>query len=174
MSTMTSPMLTAHFLGTFRVTVDGALVDTVSSRRTRSVLAYLLAHRRTPVPRDVLMEVFWPAAEPNSARNSLHVALSGVRQALRAVWPHALLERRFDTYRIGDSVAIWTDVEHFQRTSEAGRRAERDGDRETAIRCYEAACQLYEDDFLVDEHGAGHGTTPDLASQTARRRSQRR
>src|SRR5215211_3341699 len=76
MSTMASPMLTAHFLGTFRVTVDGALVDTVSSRRTRSVLAYLLAHRRTPVPRDVLMEVFWPAAEPNSARNSLHVAPS--------------------------------------------------------------------------------------------------
>src|SRR5215207_10435626 len=151
MSTMASPMLTAHFLGTFRVTVDGELVDTVSSRRTRSVLAYLLAHRRSPVPRDVLMDMFWPTAEPQAARNSLHVALSGVRQALRAVCPHPLLERRFDTYRISDSVLVWTDVEHFQRNCEAARHAQQAGDGKTAVRCYEAASQLYEDDFLVDE-----------------------
>jgi hypothetical protein len=70
-------VLTAHFFGTFRVSVDGTPVDTASSRRTRNVLAYLLAHRRAAVPRDVLMEVFWPAAAPDAARNSLHVALTG-------------------------------------------------------------------------------------------------
>jgi DNA-binding SARP family transcriptional activator len=144
-------MLTAHFLGTFRVTVDGALVDTSSSRRTRTMLAYLLAHRRSPVPRDVLMDVFWPASGPGSARNSLHVALSGVRQALRGVWPHPVLERRFDTYRISDSVRVWADAEQFEANCEAGRRAEAAGERDTAVRCYEAACQLYEDDFLADE-----------------------
>ncbi|HEX2355231.1 MAG TPA: hypothetical protein VHI50_02055, partial [Micromonosporaceae bacterium] len=36
--------LTAHLFGTFRVTIDGTPVDTVSSRRTRNLLAYLLAH----------------------------------------------------------------------------------------------------------------------------------
>jgi hypothetical protein len=38
-------VLTARLLGRFVVTVDGHLADTQSSRRTRNVLAYLLAHR---------------------------------------------------------------------------------------------------------------------------------
>jgi hypothetical protein len=36
-------VLTARLLGRFVVTVDGHLVDTQSSRRTRNVLGYLLA-----------------------------------------------------------------------------------------------------------------------------------
>jgi SARP family transcriptional regulator, regulator of embCAB operon len=151
MSEPARPLLTAHLLGSFRVAVDGVFVDTVSSQRTRNVLAYLLAHSRFPVPRDVLMEVFWPTAEPKAARNSLHVALSGIRQALRAASPHPLIERRFDTYRIADSVEVWTDAEHFERSCEAARRAEQAGDREAALRCYEAACQLYQGDFLAED-----------------------
>ena len=58
-----APVLTARLLGRFVVTIDGQLVDTQSSRRTRNVLAYLLAHRRAAVPRDVLMDVFWPRSE---------------------------------------------------------------------------------------------------------------
>jgi hypothetical protein len=38
-----APVLTARLLGRFVVTVDGHLVDTQSSRRTRNVLGYLLA-----------------------------------------------------------------------------------------------------------------------------------
>jgi DNA-binding SARP family transcriptional activator len=145
------PVLTAHLLGTFRVTVNGVLVDTESSRRNRNVLAYLLAHRRAAVPRDVLMAAFWPDAEPRAARNNLHVALSGIRQALRAAHSHQLIERRFDSYRIAEAATVWTDVEEFERHCEAARRAERAGDHASATRHYEASCQLYEDDFLVDE-----------------------
>jgi DNA-binding SARP family transcriptional activator len=145
------PLLVAHFLGTFRVTVGGMLVDTISRRRTRHLLAYLLAHRRAPTPRDVLAEVFWPAADPAAARNNVHVALSHVRQALREANPAAVIERRFDTYRIADSVDVWTDVEQFERNRTAAALAERRRDRATASRNQEAACQLYEGDFLAEE-----------------------
>jgi DNA-binding SARP family transcriptional activator len=145
------PVLTAHFLGTFHVSIDGLPVDTTSSRRSRHMLAYLLAHRRVPVPRDVLMDVFWPTAEPAAARNSLHVTLSALRRLLRAAYPHSIIERRFDTYRITDSVAVWADVEQFERNRDDGARAERQGDRMSALRYYEAACHLYEADFLADE-----------------------
>jgi DNA-binding SARP family transcriptional activator len=145
------PLLTVHFLGRFHVTLAGAPVDTTSSRRTRNVLAYLLAKRDAPVPRDVLMEVFWPGADPDAARNRLHVALSGVRQVLRDAWPRPVIERRVDAYRISDSVAVWSDVEQFEASHLAGSRAEAAGDRETAERCYQAACQLYEGDFLSDD-----------------------
>jgi len=145
------PVLMAHCFGRFSVALDGHVVDTFSSRRTRNVLAYLLTHRRAPVLRDVLMEVFWPRASPEAARNSLHVALTGVRRALRAVWPEPVLERRHDTYRLTDSVAVWLDAEEFERVCEDGRRAERAGDVTRALRSYEAAGQLYEGDFLADD-----------------------
>jgi DNA-binding SARP family transcriptional activator len=143
--------LTAHLLGTLRVAVDSNLVDTASSRRTRNLIAYLLTHRRAPVPRDVLMEAFWPGAEPASARNSLHVALSGVRRALRAACPEPVIERRFDAYRIAGSLDVWIDVEQFERTCAAGKAADRAEDAKAAACHYEAACQLYEGDFIEDE-----------------------
>jgi SARP family transcriptional regulator, regulator of embCAB operon len=143
--------LTAHLLGTFQLAIDENPVDVTSSRRIRSLIAYLLTHRRAPVPRDVLMDVFWPAADPISARNSLHVALSGARRVLRAAWPEPVVERRFDAYQIAGSLDVWTDVEHFERACTAAQAADRAGDVEAADRAYEAACQLYEGDFFADE-----------------------
>jgi DNA-binding SARP family transcriptional activator len=145
------PILIAHCLGRFAVAVDGRAVDTTSSRRTRNILAYLLTHRRTPVPRDVLMDVFWPRATPESARNSLHVALNGVRRALRAVSPEPILERRGEAYQLAGSATVWVDAEAFERACEDGRRAERAGALTQVVRSYEAAAQLYDGDFLADD-----------------------
>jgi DNA-binding SARP family transcriptional activator len=140
-------VLSAHFLGAFRVAVDGVLVDTDSSRRTRHLLAYLIAHRDAAIPRDVLMEAFWPAAKPDAARNNLHVALSSLRRTLRAAHPQPLIERRFDAYRICPSVRVWTDVEQFERACAAADAAA----PEVAVRHLEAASQVYAGDFLADE-----------------------
>jgi DNA-binding SARP family transcriptional activator len=147
----TQPSLCAQLLGAFRVTLDGRDVDTVSSRRTRNVMAYLLTHRRVPVPRDVLMDVFWPRAEPDAARNCLHVALTGVRRELRRVSPEPVLQRAHDAYLVADSVSVWVDVEDFEQQCHEGLRAEHAGDLTAAIRSYEAAEQLYDGDFLADD-----------------------
>lgn len=144
------PMLTARLLGRFWVVVDGRVVDTTSSRRTRAVLAYLIAHREAPVGRDVLMDVFWPGAGPEAARNNLHVALSNVRRVLRAAQPQPLIERWYDTYRLADW-DVWVDVERFEAQCREGRRAGRAGDAEAELRAYERAGQLYEGDFLADD-----------------------
>jgi DNA-binding SARP family transcriptional activator len=145
------PLLAARFLGGFRVTVDERVVDTGSRRRTRQLLAYLLAHRRLPVHRDVLADVFWPDAAPAAARNNLHVTLTAIRRALRGAHPDVAVERRFDTYRIAGPVTVWTDIEQFEWHRASGARSERQGDRPAAIRDHEAACQLYDGDFLADE-----------------------
>ncbi len=147
----TGPVLSARVLGRFSVMLDGQTVDTLSSRRTRNVMAYLLTHRRAPVPRDVLMEVFWPQADPEAARNSLHVALTGVRHALRCASPEPVLQRAHDTYLLADHVTVWVDVDEFERQCRAGQRAEQAGEFREAVRCYEAAAQLYDGDFLADD-----------------------
>jgi DNA-binding SARP family transcriptional activator len=146
-----APVLTARLLGRFVVTVDGHLVDTLSSRRTRNVLAYLLAHRRAAVPRDLLMDTFWPNATPDAARNCLHVALTGVRSALRICTPHPIVERSYDAYRIADAVEVWVDAEEIEARARTGRQAERSGNLEAAVASYEAASQLYDGDFLADD-----------------------
>jgi DNA-binding SARP family transcriptional activator len=143
-------VLTARMLGSLMVAVNGTLVDTLSSRRTRHVLSYLLLHRRAAVPRDVLMDTFWPTASPDSARNSLHVALSGVRQALAVASPVIVLQRHHDTYRLNVDLT-WVDVDEFRRQCTDGRRADRVGDSATAVRCYAAADRLYEGDLLADD-----------------------
>jgi DNA-binding SARP family transcriptional activator len=144
-------MLTARLLGRLWVVVDGQVVDTASSRRTRNVLAYLLTHREAPVPRDVLMDVFWGDAHPDAARNSVHVALSGVRRVLRAAGAEPLLERRHDTYRFADHLDVWIDVEAFEQACREGRRAEAAGNDLAALAAYERAGQLYDGDFLADD-----------------------
>jgi DNA-binding SARP family transcriptional activator len=120
-------VLSARMLGSLVVTLNGIAVDTSSSRRTRQVLAFLLLHRRAAVTRDVLMDTFWPTASPEAARNNLHVALSGVRQALRVASPASVLQRRHDTYRL-DADETWVDVEDFGRCCAEGMRATLAGD----------------------------------------------
>ena len=96
------------------------------------------------------MDTFWPTASPEAARNSLHVALSGVRQALRLASPVTVLQRRHDTYRLAADVT-WVDSEELQRQCTEGRRADRACDITTAVRCYSAADQLYEGDLLAED-----------------------
>jgi SARP family transcriptional regulator, regulator of embCAB operon len=145
------PSLSARLLGPMLVTLDGRVVDTTSSRRTRHVLAYLLLHRRSAVARDVLMDTFWPDARPAAARNSLHVALTGVRRALAEAWPGVVLERRHDCYRLAGDIEVWVDVDEFARLCRDGRQADREGDQARALACYAAADQLYEGDLLADD-----------------------
>lgn len=140
-----------YLLGELRVLVDGRVADTASSRRSRNVLAYLLAHREAPVPREVLTDAFWPDAPPAAARNSLHVALHGARRVLRQASPAPVIERRFDAYQIARSADVWTDVEQFEQTCRSGRRADAARDPAGAAQHYEAAGLLVRGEFLADE-----------------------
>ncbi|GGN36346.1 DNA-binding SARP family transcriptional activator [Actinoplanes campanulatus] len=135
----------AYLLGEFRLVVNGRLIDTGASRRSRDLIAYLLTHRESAVPRDVLTETFWPRARPTAARNSLYVALTGARRMLR---PAELIERCGEGYRIVRSARVWTDADEFERCCREGRRAV---DPAEAARCLEAAGLLFRGGFLADQ-----------------------
>ena len=147
----TAPLLTARLLDGCVIAIGDCVVDTSSSRRTRNLLTYLVVHRHTAVPRDVLMDVFWPRAFPDAARNSLHVALTGVRQALRVATSYPVLQRRLDTYQLVPPGGSWVDVTEFEHYAAQGQRFDRAGDPGLARRAYETASDLYEGDFLADD-----------------------
>jgi DNA-binding SARP family transcriptional activator len=147
----TGAVVSARFLGSFQVTIDHHPVPLGSSRRTRAVLAYVLDHIPNPVPRDVLMDVFWPDSTPAAARNSLHVALCAARKALATAWPGPIIERRGDVYQVSADVQVWTDVGELARRCDLAASAAAAGRLEEAVAEYEAARSLYGGAFLADD-----------------------
>lgn len=143
--------LLVRLLGGFEVFLLDRPVDRWPSGRGRSVFKYLLAHRARPVPRDVLMDLFWPDSSPEAARNRLNVALHGLRQALRQASELPLIRFDAGAYRLCPELPAWIDTEVFEARVAVGRRLESAGRLEPAIASYTAALGLYRDDFMADD-----------------------
>jgi SARP family transcriptional regulator, regulator of embCAB operon len=147
----TRAVLSARFLGSFQATLDHRAVPLGTSRRTRVLLAYLIDRGTVPVPRDVLMDVFWPDSTPAAARNSLHVAMCAVRKALATAWPGPVIERRGDVYQFSEQVDLWSDVGEVARRCDLASAAAAAGRLQEAVDEYEAARALYGGEYLADD-----------------------
>jgi hypothetical protein len=77
-------LLGVQLLGRFQVRLDEVPVEEWPSGRGRSLFKYLVCHRDPWPRREQLMDAFWPEAAPAAARNSLNVAMHGLRRAFRA------------------------------------------------------------------------------------------
>lgn len=139
----------ARLLGSFELRVDGQPVQDWRGNRGRMLLAYLLLHRARPVPRDALADVFWSEAAPDVVRNRLHVTLYGLRRDLRGASEHPIVVHARGGFSLHPDVDLWLDTEAFAGAINSARQEE--GSRtEVALRCYEAALQLYRGDLLQD------------------------
>jgi DNA-binding SARP family transcriptional activator len=143
--------LTAYLLGRFCVAVGDVSVGDWPSARCRSLFAYLLTHREPWPSREVLMEVFWPESAPEASRNSLNVAIHGLRRTLRTVTALPVILHSGGAYGIHPDLQLWLDVEQFESRLASGRRCEEAGDADRATREYESADGLYRGDFLADD-----------------------
>jgi DNA-binding SARP family transcriptional activator len=146
-----APLLAARLLGRLRVSLNGVAVQRWPSGRGRSLFKYLLTHRDLWPQREVLMETFWPASSPAAARNSLNVAVHGLRRALRAAADVPVIVFEGGAYRLASGLQLWVDVDEFERHAEAGHRLENAGEQTSAVAEYELAASLYQGDFLGDD-----------------------
>jgi DNA-binding SARP family transcriptional activator len=146
-----TPTLAVHLLGQLRVSLNGVVVDDWPNGRGRSLFKYLLTHRDPWPQREVLMEVFWPSSPPAAARNSLNVAVHGLRRALRAATDVPVIVLHDGTYRLAPDVRLWLDVEEFERHVQGGHRLETASEQAGAIAEYKLAAELYQGDFLADD-----------------------
>jgi DNA-binding SARP family transcriptional activator len=146
-----APVLAVNLLGGLRVRLNGVEVVDWPSGRGRSLLKYLLTHRDPWPQREVLMDVFWPGSPPAAARNSLNVAVHGLRRALRAAADIPVVVLRQGAYRLAPDVRLWVDIDEFERHLAGGRRLEQAGDEAGAVAEYEHAVSLYQGDLLADD-----------------------
>src|SRR5436190_12196787 len=71
-----------ELLGRLRATQGDHVVTRFRARRTGALLAYLSYYLDRPHPREVLIELLWPEAEPATGRNNLRRELTSLRRQL--------------------------------------------------------------------------------------------
>jgi DNA-binding SARP family transcriptional activator len=146
------PSLVVYCLGPFRVYQDEHPIEEWPSSKGKCIFKYLVTHRQRPVAKEVLMELFWPGAHPDAARNNLNVAVYGLRQALRKAHPsfsHVLFQD--DCYLLNPDLQIWVDVDEFMERFRTAQNLERRGELIAAIREYRAAEALYQGECLEED-----------------------
>jgi DNA-binding SARP family transcriptional activator len=121
------------------------------SGRGRAVFEYLVVHRHTRVRRERLMTVFWPDAPPEAARNSLNVAIHGLRQSLRtAAGERPVVVHRDGSYLIDPALELWVDIEVFEDLVKSARQHLASDEPGAAQADFHTAIGLYQGDFLAD------------------------
>ncbi len=145
------PLVEARLLGQFQVTINGRPVAHWPKGKALGLFKYLILHHDQPALREVLMDVFWPEAGPESARNRLNVALHHLRQALRAVTEAPLIVFESGAYSLRPDLRLELDADDFERCVQQGHRHETAGQLDKAIAEYERALSLYHADLLTED-----------------------
>src|SRR5438552_18676358 len=78
---MTLPIRIELF-GGLRVQVGERLITRFQTRKTASLLAYLAYYLERSHPRDILIDLLWPDADPGAGRHRLSMAPSSLRRQL--------------------------------------------------------------------------------------------
>ena len=113
---------------------------------------FLAAHHPSPVHSEVLMEAFWPSAEPKAARNNLHVAIYGLRRSFEdcgCSTQHVVFDSDF--YGFATNLTIATDVDAFEAAATRGAASDERGNTGGAITAYREALSLYRGAYVEND-----------------------
>ncbi len=138
-STSSGTELEIHLLGSPEFRRGTCLLPSLPTRKTQSLLVYLVLRRDRSRSRDELATLFWGEQSDVRARRSLATALWSIRRLLVD-----------DVYLLTDSTSIqfnpaspfWLDVAEFERYLTASR------DEKHAADCLRKAVDLYRGDLL--------------------------
>jgi DNA-binding SARP family transcriptional activator len=98
------------------------------------------------------MSIFWPEVTSDAARNSLNVAIHGLRQSLRAaVGDTPVVIHQDQAYFIDPKLDIWVDIEVFEEQLKAAHQHLSSAELVKAEAVFEAATWLYQGEFLADD-----------------------
>lgn len=140
------PGLQIQLFGGFRLTYEGKLVTTFAQARLQVLLAYLLLHRHSPQPREMIAYLFWPDSSESQARTNLRQLLHHLQRALPAAGRYLQIEKKTIQWRA--EAAYTLDVADFEQDLLQAERARLEGQLAEARRRLESAVELYQGDLL--------------------------
>ncbi len=173
-------------LGSFSVRRDGELLgpEAFTRRKALGLLKILALHGGRRIHRERLMEWLWPDSAPESALNSLHVAMHALRAALE---PRGARGRRWHFVHsveedwVLELEGVSLDLVQYRQQLATARAALVEGDPARAVQAFEAATALYAgplfaeapyDDWCVAERHELHAQQLDALSSLAGLRHQ--
>ncbi len=104
-----------ELFGGLRVHVGGRVITRFQTQKTASLLAYMAYYISQSHPREVLIDLLWPEAEPKVGRHRLNMALSSLRRQLEPPGVPAGAIVQADRFHVHlNSQATITDVAEFE------------------------------------------------------------
>ncbi len=136
-------------LAPFEIRRNGSALTLCSNRNGQAILRYLIAQPERRATVDTLVGLFWPEDAEEVALHKLHIAVSLLRQSLHDPTDpdqkYLLYKQR--TYYLNPAVVWHSDVEEFLTFYTTGRKLS----GQVVISCYEKACALYTQSFLLED-----------------------
>jgi DNA-binding SARP family transcriptional activator len=105
-------LLDIQLLGDFRLVYRGKVLTGVDTPRLQSLLAYLLLHRDSPIPRKLIAFNYWPDSTEAKAHNNLRSLLHRLRNSLPDADEYIEHTNSWIRWRCESSYRL--DVEQFQ------------------------------------------------------------
>jgi DNA-binding SARP family transcriptional activator len=127
-------MLKIWTLGQIEIWQDQKSLRLPPTRKSCSLLAYLITHRNQAWSRDHLANLYWGDRPEQKARRSLTTALWHIR---RELLDEDAIQSNSATVQFNPQTDCWLDAEEFERRAKGGEMAD-----------LEAATQFYRGDFL--------------------------
>jgi len=149
--------LRIQMLGPFEVWREGQILLPTAwpGRKVCQILKILVTYRHRTVVGDELVDWLWPKLDPESARNSLWVAVSRLRGLLEPeVSPHStssFILTEPAGYRFDPAGRCEIDVDAFLDRARAGEGFQQRGEWVAAIDAYLAAESLYQGEYLAQD-----------------------
>jgi ABC-type oligopeptide transport system substrate-binding subunit/DNA-binding SARP family transcriptional activator len=127
-------MLRICTLGGFELWYGQSPLPLPATLKSQSLLAYLIAHRERPQPRDRLVDLFWGDRPERKARASLSTAVWHMRRCLPE---DELILSDSHMLQFDPQAELWLDAEAFESLAAQGDMTD-----------LQAAVDLYRGDFL--------------------------
>jgi DNA-binding SARP family transcriptional activator len=148
------PIIEIYAFGALQVVREGKVVTESDwhTRQARQLLKILITERPRPVATDRLIEILWPRSTPSAAATTLRSAINALRNVLEPMRRNRAPSRYVVTENPGYALyrhpEIWLDVDCFEQYL---RQAELEQDLLARLSGWEAAVNLYQDDYLVSD-----------------------
>lgn len=133
------PSLKIYYFGPLRIEFNGTPL-TLRTTKTAALLAYLALEGQQPQPRIHLANLLWDGYAPHTARSSLRVALTYLRQALLPLHPIQICHKRVQWG--GIPAEIWCDVLAFEEAIVSQTE-------QSSLDHLQEALALYKNEFLA-------------------------
>ena len=152
-----------YLLGKFTVFVNGVAFapGTWKTKKVEGIFKYLIINRGRQVPREVLMELFWPEADKQQASTSLRAALYELRKVLSRYGiavngKDSILNDKNGVLELATGSAITVDTDEFMLLYEKLGTLPKDEACKTARTaiCEMLVCMYrgsFAEDFLLED-----------------------